>query len=50
MSHPDGVMMQDGKMVMVKAGRMVSLNHEMTMDNGIVVMSNGSYMKKEAQK
>lgn len=50
MSHPDGVMMQDGKMVMVKAGRMVSLNHEMTMDNGIVVMSNGSYMKKGGTK
>ena len=50
MSHPDGVMMQDGKMIIVKDGRMVTLKNDMTMDNGMIVMSNGSYMKKGGTK
>ena len=50
MSHPDGVMMQDGKMIIIKDGRMVTLKNDMTLDNGMVVMSNGSYMKKGGTK
>lgn len=50
MSHPDGVMMQDGKMIIVKDGRMVTLKNDITLDNGLVVMSNGSYMKKGGTK
>lgn len=49
-SQPDGVMMQNRKMMMVKDGKMTILDHDMTMSNGITVMSNGSYMKKGGAK
>ncbi len=49
-SYADGVMMQNGKMMMIKDNKMTILDHSMTMNNGITVMSNGSYMKKGGTK
>lgn len=49
-SHPDGVMMQDGKMMMVKNGKMTMLDKDVTMDNGTKVMSNGTCVKKDGSK
>jgi len=49
-SHPDGVMMQNGKMMMVKNGQMTSLDHDMTMSNGTKIKSDGTCIKKDGTK
>lgn len=49
-SYPDGVMMQNGKMMMVKEGRITILDHDMTMSNGTNVRSDGTYIKKDGSK
>lgn len=49
-SLSDGVMMQHGKIMMVKDGQMSVLDHDMTMSNGTKVMSDGFYTKKDAAK
>ncbi len=49
-SHPDGVMMQNGKMVIVKNGKMTVLDYDMTLGNGTKIMSNGNYVKKDGTK
>src|SRR5665647_1828043 len=48
--HPDGVMMQNGKMMMVKNGQMTSLDHDMTMSNGTKIKSDGTCIKKDGTK
>ena len=49
-SHPDGVMMQNGKMMQVKNGQMTSLDNDMTMRNGTKIMSDGTCIKKDGTK
>jgi|GEM_PF-1069660 len=49
-SHPDGVMMLNGKMMMVKNGKSSILDHNMTMSNGTKIMMDGSYKKKGGTK
>jgi hypothetical protein len=49
-SHPDGVMMKNGKMMMVKDGQFTVLDHEMTMSNGTTVMADGTWTKKDGTK
>ena len=49
-SHPDGVMMQNGKMVKLQNGKMTNLDNDMTMSNGTKVMSDGTYIKKDGTK
>lgn len=49
-SHPDGVMMLNGKMMMVKNGKSSILDHNMTMSNGTKIMMDGSYNKKGGTK
>ena len=49
-SNPDGVMMQNGKTMMVKNGKMTILDHEMTMSNGTKITSDGNYIKKDGTK
>lgn len=49
-SHPDGVVMQNGKMMMVKKGQMTIMDHDMTMSNGTKVMSDGNYIEKNGTK
>lgn len=49
-SHPDGVMMQNGKMMVVKSGKMTSLDRDMAMTNGTKIMSDGTYIKKDGTK
>ena len=48
--NPDGVMMQNGKMMMVKNGQMTSLDHDMTMSNGTKIKSDGTCIKKDGTK
>ncbi|MFO7369034.1 MAG: DUF6799 domain-containing protein [Bacteroidales bacterium] len=49
-SLPDGVTMQNGKMMMVKNGQTTILDHDMTMSNGTKVMSDGTCIKKDGTK
>lgn len=49
-SNSDGVMMENGKMMMVKNGKTTILDHDMTMSNGTKIMSDGTYTKKDGTK
>jgi len=49
-SHPDGVMMQNGKMMKVKNGKITFLDHIITMSNGTKVMSDGYYIHNDGTK
>lgn len=47
----NGVIMHDGKVMMLNQGQADgTLNHEMTMNNGIKVMPDGSVMMKNGQE
>ncbi len=46
----DGVVMQDGKMMMVKNGKRTTLDHAMTMSNGTKIMCDGNYTKEDGTK
>lgn len=45
-STSDGLMMKDGKMWMTKNGKTMPMDAEVTLDNGIRVMTDGTYMDK----
>ncbi|MBK9636411.1 MAG: hypothetical protein IPO63_00780 [Bacteroidetes bacterium] len=49
-NHPDGVMMKGGKMWLVKNQKMYILDKTVTLSNGTIVTSDGSYMNKEGIK
>lgn len=49
-SQPDGVMMQNGKMMMIKNGKATILDHDMPMNNGSKIMSDGTFIKKDGTK
>ena len=50
-SHPDGAMMQNGKMMKVKNGQMTSLQGDgMTLSNGTKIRSDGTCIKKDGTK
>ena len=40
---PDGFVLKDGKTVMVKDGKFTPLKKDLTLNDGTVVMKNGSY-------
>ena len=46
----DGVMMKDGKMMVLKDGKTMPMTKEMTMSDGTKVMPDGSVMKKDGTK
>lgn len=48
--HPDGVMMQNGKIWMVQNGKTTMLDHDMRMSNGTKIMRNGSYTSMDGKK
>ena len=48
--HPDGVIMQNGKIMKVKNGKMTSLDKDMTMSNGTKIMNDGTFVKKDGTK
>ena len=43
----DCVMMEEGKMIQMKAGKKMDMTQDMTMSNGAVVMKNGNVKKKD---
>ena len=50
MSKTDGVMMMDGKMMMIKDSKMTLMKKQITMGNGTKVMTDGMCMKKDGTK
>ena len=45
----DGAMMKDGKMMMVKNGKSMMMDKDMTMSNGTKVMKDGKIMMKDGK-
>lgn len=45
--HPDGYMLQNGKMVLYKNGKITSIDKDVTLPDGTVIMKNGSYKQKD---
>ena len=43
----DGVMMKDGKMMMMKEGKTMEMNEDMTLNNGAMVMKDGTVKMKD---
>ena len=43
-------MMQNGKMMVVKDGKLTMLEKDVTLSNGTMIMINGSYMEKGGSK
>jgi hypothetical protein len=46
----DGIMMKDGKMMMMKNGMSSPMDKEMTLANGTKVMPSGDVMMKDGKK
>jgi len=49
-SHPDGYVMQNGKVMMSKNGKMTTMEKEMTFSDGSVLMSDGTILRKDGTK
>ncbi|WP_296622174.1 DUF6799 domain-containing protein [Marivirga sp.] len=49
-NHPDGFMLQNGDLMMVKKGEFTRVENDTTLSNGTVIMSDGYYMKKDESK
>ena len=47
LSAQDGCMMKDGKMTMMKGGKMMPMTADMTMANGTVCMTDGTCKMKD---
>lgn len=47
---PDGFMLHDGNLVMVKSGKITQVEYDTTLSNGTVIMRDGHYMKKDESK
>ena len=45
--HPDGVLMKDGKLMVVKNGKKTTLDQDMSMSNGTKIKTDGNYTKKD---
>jgi uncharacterized protein with beta-barrel porin domain len=49
MQKHEGVMMKDGKLLMMKNGQTTQLTTDLTLDNGAVVMTNGTLKAKDGK-
>ena len=47
MQKHDGIIMKNGKLLMMKNGQTTQLTTDMTLDNGTVVMTNGTVKAKD---
>ena len=47
MQKHEGVIMKDGKLLMMKNGQTTQLTTDLTLDNGTVVMANGTVKTKD---
>lgn len=49
-NHPDGVMMQNGRMMRVKKGKVTPLDNDITMSNGTKIQRDGTWTEKNGSK
>ncbi|WP_162996872.1 DUF6799 domain-containing protein [Mucilaginibacter kameinonensis] len=49
MKMKDGVMMKDGKMMVMKEGKTMMMDKDMTMSNGTMVMTDGMVKMKDGK-
>ena len=49
-SSPDGVLMKDGKMMLVRNGKTTMMDRDMVMSDGTKIMSNGTIIKNDGSK
>jgi len=48
--NPDGVMMKDGKMVVIKNGKITMMGRDITFSNGSKVMNDGTLVQSDGSK
>lgn len=48
--HPDGVMMENGKIMVVENGKMSMMSQDLILKDGTKVMNDGTYIKKDGTK
>ena len=48
--HPNGYLMKDGRMMMVKDGNLMLIQKDITLSNGTVIMADGNYRQKGKSK
>jgi uncharacterized protein YdeI (BOF family) len=46
----DGVVMQNGRIMSVKSGKMTAMDSDVTLSNGTKIMRDGSYTQKDGKK
>jgi hypothetical protein len=49
-THPDGVVMQDGKLMKVTNGQLVALDQDLTLSNGTKIMRDGTLVKEDGTR
>jgi len=49
-NHPDGYMMQNGKVMVVKNGKMTLVEKDVTLSNGTTISKDGNYLIKGGNK
>jgi len=49
-SHPDGYMMENGRMTQYKAGKSTMMESSGTLSNGTKIMSDGTYLTSDGRK
>lgn len=48
--HPDGVMKENGKIMVVENGKMSMMSQDLILKDGTRVMNDGTYIKKDGTK
>lgn len=48
--HPDGYMLKSGKVVMIKDGKVTTIDKDITLENGTTITTNGSILQMDGTK
>lgn len=48
--HPNGYMMKDGKLMLVKDGNLTLVQKDITLSNGTIISADGTYLEKGKTK
>lgn len=49
-NHPDGYMMQNGKVMVIKNGKLTQVEKDVTLSNGTIITKDGTYLTKGGTK
>lgn len=50
LQHPDGFMMENGKMIQISNGKVMPMDKTVTLTNGTKIMPDGTYMTADGMK